>query len=71
MAEQKTAQASAQSGKTLKIKLVRSAIGYNVSQKRTVRALGLTKMNQVVEQPDNQAVRGMINAVQHLVEVTE
>lgn len=63
--------AEQQPGKTLKIKLVRSAIGYNESQKKTVRALGLTKMNQVVEQPDNPAVRGMINAVRHLVEVTE
>jgi len=58
-------------GKTLKIKLVRSPIGYNEDQKRTVKALGLTRMHQVVERPDNPAIRGMVNAVQHLVEVTE
>ena len=58
-------------GKTIKIKWVRSAIGYNVAQKRTIKALGLTRLHQVVERPDNPAVRGMVNSVQHLVEVTE
>ena len=67
MAEQQTQV----TGKTIKIKLVRSAIGYNEDQKRTVKALGLTRMHQVVERPDNPAIRGMVNAVQHLVEVTE
>ncbi len=67
MAEQ-NAQAT---GKTIKIKWVRSAIGYNIDQKRTIKALGLTRLHQVVERPDNPAVRGMVNAVQHLVEVTE
>jgi large subunit ribosomal protein L30 len=67
MAEQVTAQA----GKTIKIKLVKSPIGYNETQKKTVKALGLTRMNQVIERPDNPAVRGMVNAVRHLVEVTE
>ena len=67
MAEQQTQV----TGKTIKIKLVRSAIGYNEAQKKTVKALGLTRLHQVVERPDNPAIRGMINAVQHLVEVTE
>lgn len=71
MAEQQTQAPSLTSGKTLKIKLVRSPIGYNEDQKRTVKALGLTRMHQVVERPDNPAIRGMVNAVQHLVEVTE
>jgi large subunit ribosomal protein L30 len=57
--------------KQLHIKLVRSPIGYSVRQKRTVRALGLRKLNQVVEQPDTPAVRGMIFKVSHLVEVEE
>jgi large subunit ribosomal protein L30 len=59
------------SGKTIKIKLVRSPIGYEVNQKKTVQALGLRRMNQVVEQPDNPAIRGMVNTVRHLVEVSE
>lgn len=55
----------------LQIKLVRSPIGYNVRQKRTVRALGLRKLNQVVVRPDNPSVRGMVESVKHLVEVDE
>ncbi|RIK54066.1 MAG: 50S ribosomal protein L30 [Chloroflexi bacterium] len=59
------------SGKTIQIKLVRSPIGYEKSQKATVKALGLHKMNQVVEKNDTPAVRGMIDKVSHLVEVIE
>ncbi len=57
--------------KTLRIKLVRSPIGYAVRQKRTAQALGLRKIQQVVERPDNAAVRGMVNRISHLVEVEE
>lgn len=57
--------------KTITVKLVRSPIGYEKSQKATVRALGLTKMNQVVEQADTPVIRGMVNKVSHLVEVGE
>lgn len=57
--------------KTITVKLVRSPIGYEKSQKATVRALGLSKMNQVVEQADTPVIRGMINKVSHLVEVGE
>ncbi len=57
--------------KTLRIKLVRSPIGYAVRQKRTAEALGLRKIQQVVERPDNAAVRGMVNRISHLVEVEE
>ncbi|MGC9522391.1 MAG: 50S ribosomal protein L30 [Anaerolineae bacterium] len=57
--------------KKLRIKLVRSPIGYSVRQKRTVQALGLRKIQQIVEKPDNSAVRGMIGRITHLVEVEE
>lgn len=57
--------------KTIKVKLVRSFIGLKPNQKLTLKALGLTKMNQVVEKVDNEAVRGMIETVKHLVEVLE
>ena len=57
--------------KMLRIKLVRSAIGYSVRQKRTVQALGLRKLNQVVERPDHPAVRGMVNKITHLLQVEE
>jgi large subunit ribosomal protein L30 len=58
-------------GKTLRITLVRSPIGYSQRQKRTVRALGLRRINQTVEQPDAPEIRGMITKIQHLVKVEE
>lgn len=57
--------------KILRIKLVKGVIGFNKRQKATVRALGLQKREQVVEKADSPAIRGMINAVSHLIEVTE
>src|ERR1043165_846195 len=51
----------------LRIKLVKSPIGSNWRNRRTVAALGLRKVHQVVEQPDNPSIRGMIHHVQHLV----
>ncbi len=57
--------------KTLRITYVKSAIGYNVRQKRTIRALGLRKLGDVVEQEDSQPIRGMVDRVQHLVQVEE
>lgn len=57
--------------KTLKIKLVRSTIGNKKDQVGTVHALGLHHINDVVEQPDNPSIRGMIFKVKHLVEVEE
>ncbi|MFY9422956.1 MAG: 50S ribosomal protein L30 [Bacilli bacterium] len=55
--------------KTITIKLKRSPIGCKPNQVKTLKALGLTKINQVVERPDNEAIRGMIATVSHLVEV--
>lgn len=55
----------------LRVKLVRSPIGYTVRQKRTVRSLGLNKMNQVVELVDTPQIRGMIAKVPHLVAFEE
>ena len=55
----------------LRIKLIRSPIGYAERQKRTVRALGLRRMHQVVEQSDTPVIRGMIAKVTHLVAVEE
>lgn len=55
----------------LRIKYVKSAIGYNVRQKRTIRALGLHHLGDVVEQEDTPVIRGMVNRVRHLVQVEE
>ncbi len=49
----------------------KSAIGYNKSQKRTIRALGFTKLNQIKEHDDNPVIRGMVHKVRHLVSVEE
>ena len=57
--------------KTVKIKLVKSVSGRKPNQSKTLKALGLTKINQVVERTDNDAVRGMIATVKHIVEVVE
>jgi large subunit ribosomal protein L30 len=59
------------SGKTLKITLVRSPIGYSLRQKRTVWALGLHRIRQSVEKTDGPELRGMLNKVRHLVKVEE
>ena len=55
----------------LRIKYVKSSIGYNIKQKRTVRALGLRRLGDVVEQEDSAVIRGMVQKVQHLVHVEE
>ncbi len=57
--------------KLLRITLVRSPIGYSERQKRTVRALGLRRMHQTVEQADSPVIRGMIAKVSHLLKVEE
>jgi len=55
--------------KEAKLRLVRSPIGYSKRQKATVRALGLKRLGDSVEQEDTPAIRGMIEKVKHLVEV--
>lgn len=59
------------SGKSLRVTLVKSPIGYSKDQKATVRALGLRRVNQIVEHNDSPAVRGMLNKVVHLIKIEE
>ena len=54
---------------TIKIKQIKSKIG--LDQKRTLTALGLHKISQVVEKEDSPVIRGMIRKVHHLVEVID
>ncbi len=54
---------------TIKVKLVRSPICAPLKHKIVVRGLGLRKINQVVERPDNASIRGMVAKVPHLVAV--
>lgn len=53
----------------LRIIWVKSAIGYAQDQKDTIKALGLHRLQQMVEKEDNSAVRGMVAKVKHLVKV--
>ncbi|NLZ96097.1 MAG: 50S ribosomal protein L30 [Bacteroidales bacterium] len=56
---------------TIKIKQIKSRIGAPIDQKRTLDALGLRKMNQVVEHKSTPTIIGMVNKVQHLVKIVE
>lgn len=49
----------------------KSAIGYNKTQKGTIRALGLRRLNQTVEHEDTPIIRGMLDKVRHLIDVEE
>ena len=55
----------------VKIKLVGSIIGASPAQKKVVAALGLKKLNQVVEHLPSATIMGMVNKVSHLVKVVE
>ncbi len=57
--------------KKLKVKLVKGLMGTKQSHRATVRGLGLRRRNSSVELADTPAVRGMINRVSYLVDVTE
>ena len=55
----------------LKITLTRSLIGRPETQRKTIKALGLKKLNSSVELPDNESVRGQRHKVEHLITVEE
>ena len=55
----------------LLVRQIRSASGHPADQKRTVRALGIRRLQQTVEHTDTPQIRGMIFKVRHLVEVEE
>jgi large subunit ribosomal protein L30 len=63
------AKTATKSGGKLHLKWVRSAICAPVKQKLVVKGLGFTRLNQVIERPDNAAIRGMVAKVPHLVEI--
>ena len=56
---------------TIKIKQIKSKIGYPKDQKQTLERLGLHRISQVVEKEENPSIRGMIQKLHHLVEVVE
>jgi len=62
---------TSKNGATLTVRQVRSGIGYEKSQKATLKALGLGRIGRRRELPDNPQVRGMIRKITHLVRVEE
>lgn len=56
---------------TIRIKWVRSGIGFSYRQKNVVKSLGFKRLNQVVERPDTAQIRGMVARVARLVEIVE
>ena len=56
---------------TIKVKQIKSKIGFPVDQKRTLQALGLHRISQVVEVEDTPSIRGMIQKVHHLVTIVD
>lgn len=57
--------------KKIKIKLTKSLIGASETQRKVVKSLGLSKMNQVVEHFDSATIMGMVNKVPHLVQIVD
>ena len=55
----------------MKIKLKKSTIGKKENHKRIVKALGFTKVGQVIEKEDTPEIRGMINKIDHMVDIVE
>ena len=64
-----TAKKSNAAGGKIHLKWVRSAICAPTKQKLVVKGLGFTRLNQVIERPDNAAIRGMVAKIPHLVEI--
>ena len=58
-------------GESIKIQYYRSAIGYSKKQKTIVKSLGITKLNQTIERPDNAAMRGVVAKIPHLLRIVE
>jgi large subunit ribosomal protein L30 len=66
-----TTKKSTAGGGKIHLKWVRSAICAPTKQKLVVKGLGFTRLNQVIERPDNSAIRGMVAKVPHLVEIVQ
>jgi large subunit ribosomal protein L30 len=60
-----------ETGGTIKIQYYRSMIGYPKKQKTMFKSLGITKLNQTIERPDNPAMRGIVNKIPHILRIVE
>ncbi len=59
------------SGGKIKIQYYKSMIGYSKKQKAVIKSLGITKLNQTIERPDNPSMRGIVEKVPHLLRIVE
>jgi len=66
-----TAKKANSGGGTIQLKWVRSAICAPQKQKLVIKGLGFTRLNQVIERPNTQAIRGMVAKVPHLIEILD
>ena len=64
-------QENTENGGTIKIQYYKSMIGYSGKQKQMVKSLGITKLNQTIERPDNPAMRGVVAKIPHLLRIVE
>lgn len=72
MVEKKTTKKSEQAQKSkIRIQYYRSFIATPKTHKQMVRSLGLTKLNQIVERPDNDSMRGAVAKIPHLLRIIE
>lgn len=60
-----------ENGGTIKIQYYKSMIGYSKKQKAVIKSLGITKLNQTIQRPDNPSMRGMVEKVPHLLRIVE
>lgn len=56
---------------TIRIQYYRSMIGYSGKQKTIVKSMGFTKLNQTIERPNNDSMRGVVAKVPHLLRIVE
>jgi len=68
MAEENKQQ---EGGGKIRIQYYRSAIGFPKTQKEVVRSVGFTKLNQILERPDTNSMRGIVQKVPHLLRIIE
>lgn len=60
-----------ENGGKIKIQYYKSMIGYSKKQKAVIKSLGITKLNQIIERPNNPSMRGIVEKVPHLLRIVE
>jgi large subunit ribosomal protein L30 len=71
MAEKQSKQSEEATAGTIRIQYYRSFIAAPKKHKQVVRSLGITKLNQIVERPDNDSMRGAVAKIPHLLRIVE